>query len=315
LVAARQWRPTWEKQAFQRFREGLSNIHEVGLPKLYLSLVPSQTRKLFRALTLGWPDPELAGRDELQSLYEGGREKRPLWTVVYRFERFILRSHPEGEGDDWVYFGDDTLFLMHRSRELMDRLAGPISCLDLCCGGGGVGFALPPFEGELLGVDLNKTAVDLAQSVAHAQGLENYEYRCADALDGLSGQFDLIFGNPPTLSPALTGRDVFHATGDADVLPELLEHVLQCLTSQGRALFTFFSQVEGERDQQWERLGKLLKGKRGFRCYARREYPLGSGRRLRHSALELKPQGEHDAEFEPMPFRGVQLPGVGWRRV
>jgi SAM-dependent methyltransferase len=315
LVAARQWRPSWERQAFRRFLRRMSNVDEVGLPGFYLAMESHRTRRLYRALTLGRADPELAASDELKPLYQGGQEARPFWTVVHRFGRFVVRSHPSSEGRDWVYFGDDTLFLMRRSRELMALLNGPRNCLDLCCGGGGVGLALPPFQGELLGVDLNGTAIELAQGVARAQGLENYHYRCTDAAEGLTGQFDLIFGNPPTLSPALTGRDVFHATGNENVLPELLEHVLPSLTDRGMALFTFFSQVEGDRDEQWERLGKLLKGRRGFKCYARREYPLGSGKRLRHSALELMPRGTDDAVFEPLDFSGIQLPGVAWRKV
>lgn len=314
LVAARQWRLRWEAEAIQRFRGNLANVHEVALPGFYLALESRKTRRLYRALTLGLPDSELAGQAELQALYAGGRSHRPLWTVISRFGRFIVRSHPDREGRDWVYFGDDTLFLMRRARELMQRLTAPLKCLDLCCGGGGVGLALPEFEGELLGVDLNQTAVELAQRVAEAQELENYRYRCTDALQGLCGEFDLIVGNPPTLSPELTGREVFHATGADDVLHELLEHVLESLTDRGTALLTFFSQVEEGRDKQWERLEKFLAGRRGFRCYVRREYPLGRGRRLRHSALELHPRGEDDALFQPLRHKGIQLPGVSWRK-
>ena len=313
LVAARQWRPAWEREAWRRFREGLANVHEVAWPRFYLAREESETRRLFLSLTLGREDEVLAKRPELSSLYATGGS--PEWTVVHRFGRYVLRSHPDLDGEDWVYFGDDTLFLMERSRALLSRMDAPCRCLDLCCGGGGVGLALPGFEGSLLGVDLNSTAVRLAENTALAQNLSNYRYQCCDALQGLEGEFDLIFGNPPTLSPILTGRDVFHATGTDDVLPNLLEKILQALTARGRAVLTFFSEVRDGGDTQWERLGRLLAGRRGFYCYSRREYPLGTGRFLRHSALELQPLGQVEQVFEPLKHRGVQLPAVRQRQL
>ena len=178
-----------------------------------------------------------------------------------------------------------------------------------------MGLGLPDFEGELLGIDLNSPAIELAAGTARAQGLAKYEYRCCDALEGLEGEFELIFGNPPTLSPSLTGRDVFHATGSDEVLPELLEKVLNSLKPTGRAVFTFFSQLQGGRDPQWERLKKLLKGRRGCHCYVRREYPIGGGGALRHSALELAPTGENEQIFKPLKRRGIQLPAVTSRQL
>ncbi|MFA5507757.1 MAG: methyltransferase [Vulcanimicrobiota bacterium] len=313
MVAARQWKPGWEWAAWRRFRSRRANIHEVAFPHLYFQLEEPEVQRLFAALTLGRRDLELGRHQELQGLCQG--QAQPSWTVLHRFGRYVLRSHPEGSGKDWVYFGDDTLFLMQRSRELLASLKGPVRCLDLCCGGGGVGLALPSFEGTLMGIDLNPTAVGLAQATAAAQGLSHYQYCCLDLMEGLRGEFELIFGNPPTLSPLLTGKDVFHATGDEDVLPNLLEKVLTALTPKGRAVFTFFSEAERGKDAQWDRLRELLTGKRGFRCYARREYPLGAGRYLRHSALELNPLGDESAQFEPLGGRGAQLPGVKARQL
>lgn len=316
LVAARQWKPSWEKEAWRRFKSGLANIHEVAWPSFYLSREEREVRRVFLALTLGRVDDDLAQKSELACFYkDGARSGVPEWTLVHRYGRYVLRSHPSSSGEDWVYFGDDTLFLMNRGRELLALLPDRYRVLDLCCGGGGVGLGLPDFEGELLGVDLNSVAVELAERVAAAQDLTNYSYQCCDALAGLEGKFDLILGNPPTLSPALTGRDVFHATGSEDVLPELLEKVLGALKPSGRAVFTFFSELSDGCDLQWDRLKKLLDGRRGGHCYVRREYSLGVGRFLRHSALELKPVGENELVFEPLKSRGLQLPAVKSRQL
>lgn len=234
-----------------------------------------------------------------------------------RFERYIVRSHPSVEGRDQVYLGDDTLFLMEGGRELLHRLQkeieGPLCCLDLCCGGGGVGLALPDFDGELLGVDLNPVAIDLAQTVAESQGL-SHRYRCFDINEGIPGRYHLVLGNPPTLSSEFTGRDVFYATGTVDMFCQTLESVLEVLHPKGRALFTFFSSRSGTDDPSWDRVGEVLRGRRGFRCRARREYPIDAGHVLRHNALELMPAGDLTEEFVPIEPGGVQLPALAWRR-
>lgn len=323
LVTARQWKVGWEAQALGRFRRGQPNIHEVGIPKLYWRAERPQVRRLFFALTLGRQDRELAQRSELQALYSPGAQDlgpaRPSWSVVARFGRYILRSHPSLSGDDFVYFGDDTLFLMEASRALLKRIqessSQPISCLDLCCGAGGVGLALPPFEGTVRGVDLNAQAIALAKVSASSQGLTDYHYECCDVQQGLQGDFDLVFGNPPTLSPTLTGQDVFHATGTLEAFRSLLLRVVECLSERGRALFTIFSEATPQSDKAYEELASLLKGRRGFRYRVRREYPLGGERVLRHCALELFPQKElARQEFVPLGSSGIQLPAMKWRR-
>lgn len=317
LVAARQWVPEWEVEAWKRFRRGLCNVHEVAFPKMFTKLISRSTWQLFRALTLGRVAATYAAKGDLKALYQGGESPGvPRWTLVHRFGRFIVRSHPDGSGDDWVYFGDDTLFLMERARSMLERFGeGEVRCLDLCCGGGGVGLALPPFRGQLHGFDLNPVAVELAAATAGAQGLETYSYECCDISQGLRGTFDLIFGNPPTLSPELTGKDVFFATGDETVLFETLESVFLSLTPRGRAVLTFFSEVVDGRDRQWESLAKVLQRRRGVKCRARREYPIGTGRRLRHSVLEIDMASKQDTSFQTLNHQGVTLPGVSWRKL
>ena len=319
LVAARQWRIDWEREALWRFRQGLSNLQEVAWPRLYWQAESAEMRRVFEALTLGLPDKDLSSQVPLESLYrESKREGVPIWTLTSRFGRYIVRSHPQADGEDFVYLGDDTLFLMQKSRELLDVLQRSkvdfVRCLDLCCGGGGVGLALPSFEGELTGIDLNASAIAIAQAVAGAQGLDNYRYRCTDMKAALEEQYDLIFGNPPTLSPQLTGRDVFHATGSLQTFLQTLEVVAASLSPLGRAVFTFFSEVESGRDLAWQSIGELLQSRGGFRCQARREYPLGGDRVLRHSYLELGPPTPLLKEFVSVAHPGIRLPGLEWRR-
>lgn len=319
LVAARQWRIEWEREAYARFRQGLPNLQEVAWPRLYWQAETVDIRRMFEALTLGLRDQEFSRQSAVESLYrESDQEAVPAWSLVSRFGRYILRSHPKAEGEDFVYLGDDTFFLMQKSRELLESLQKSkiefVRCLDLCCGGGGVGLALPRFEGELRGIDLNGRATAIAQAAASAQGLENYRYQCIDMKAGLTGQYDLIFGNPPTLSPKLTGRDVFFATGSLETFLQTLELVVAALSPSGRAVFTFFSEVESGRDPAWQNIGELLDSRGGFRCQARREYSLGGDRVLRHSYLELGPPELLEKEFVSGAHPGIRLPGLEWRR-
>lgn len=318
VVAARQWKVAWEARALRRFKKGEPNIHEVAVPALYWYSEYPAVRKLFFALTLGREDDDFSGLPQLQALYPHGTG-RPSWPVVSRFGRYILLSPGSlvrDEGDDVVYFGEDTLFLMGGCQALLDKIQAsgpePVACLDLCCGGGGIGLALPPFEGSVLGIDLNPQAIALAEAIAQAQALTNYNYECCDVQKGWDGNFDLVFGNPPTISPTLGDSD--QAADALETFRAVVLGVVKCLTDRGRALLTVFSEVTQDGDLAYEAVKSLLSGRRGYRYFVRREYALGGGRILRHCVLELFTATEtirHD--FVPSGTRGLQLPTMEWR--
>ena len=330
LVASRQWWPGGEMESWRRFRRGDPNLHEVAVPAWDWAAHGKQNRSLFERLTLGRAANGWSRPDEVEVLFDRAvpngwnldfssvDEASPLWTVVARFGRYILRSHPAMAGDHFVYFGDDTLFLMEQCRRLLAELQQEgtqrVRCLDLCCGGGGVGLSLPIFQGELQGLDLNPAAVALASSTARAQGLSHYNYECSDILEGLSGEYDLIFGNPPTLDPKLTGQDVFYATGSLDVLASILESCLTALSERGRAAMTVFSAVRDGRDETLDVVRKVLGERRGLTYRVRREFALREGLKLRHALLVLKPLRDTSQEVVPLAKPGWNLPGLSWRR-
>lgn len=177
-----------------------------------------------------------------------------------------------------------------------------------------MGLALPNFEGRLHGIDLNPRAIAYARASAEAQGLANYSYHCTDMTEGLQGRYHLIFGNPPTLSPRLTGNDVFYATGTWECFESLLGTVLASLLPEGRALFTLFSESKDSKDPAFSALERLLTGRRGFTYRVRRVFPLSSTSVLNHCALELLPEGERGDGFIPFEGSAVLLGGVAWRR-
>lgn len=311
LFAARYWSWEMEREARARYRKGLDNLSEVAIPRFYWRGLSPELRCLFEFASLGKANPELAAEPDLAGL--ASSQGQPQWTVVARYGRYVVCNHPQSEGRDYVYFGDDTLFLMASARRLTQEFK-PERILDLCCGGGGVTLPLSDHLGTVVGIDLNPRAIEVARNCAKAQALANYDFQHGDALGALDQNYDLIVGNPPTLSPRLTGKDAFHATGTMELFLPILEAVAKALEPQkGRALLTVFSTVEGDgSDQTFEKIRALLKGLRGFRYQVRRRYPLGGNRWLRHVALHLLPQST-DTELIPLT-RGVQLPGLSWRR-
>lgn len=316
LFAARHWSATLERRAYSRFRRGLDNVEEVAVPRWYWRALSPSLGELFKGLTLGqvglpsFPSP-------LSALDDGNGQSR--WRVVTRFGRYVLHSRPESEGDSLVYFGDDTLFLMEGARRLLEQLAPPARVLDLCCGGGGVGLALPRFEGQMLGVDINPTALELARLSASAQGLENYDYHCGDAGSAFDGRLDLVVGNPPTLPPDLGGQATLYATGSSSQFLDLLQRLLDALSHRGLALLTVFSTAQGRGqtapDPLRSELRLVLGPRRAYSYTVRRQFPLGQGRWLRHVALEIGAAGSAEGEtFRDPASLGWQLPGLAWRR-
>jgi SAM-dependent methyltransferase len=82
---------------------------------------------------------------------------------------------------------------------LFDRLAvGPgMRCLDVGCGGGDVTFDLARrvgSRGQVVGVDIDQTKLDLARQEAAAQGFANIEFRTLDIRNTeIDAGFDLVY--------------------------------------------------------------------------------------------------------------------------
>ncbi len=82
---------------------------------------------------------------------------------------------------------------------LFDRLAvrTGLICLDAGCGGGDVTFELARRvgqRGQVVGVDMDKTKIDLARQEAAAQGITNVEFHVLDIRNGeIDAEFDLVY--------------------------------------------------------------------------------------------------------------------------
>lgn len=316
LFTARCWSPLLEHRAWKRYRQGLCNLEEVAIPRWYWRHLPSRLAQLFRVLTLGQSVPDGGIPPELRELLSATGE--PYHKIIPRFGRYVLASRGNEEGDEHVYFGDDTLYLMQRGRELLELVprAPGSRVLDLCCGGGGVGLALSPFRGTLLGVDINPAAIALASLAASAQGLRNYRYHLGSVEEVMDETYDLVIGNPPTLPPELGGTSTVYATGPTGRWLDWLEKLQARLSPGGRLLVTAFSVADGPGAGATDALRPILAQRlsRAYLYTIRRQYPLTSGRWLRHVALELLPEGEEAGERFVEAAPSFQLPALPWRR-
>src|SRR5262249_46151371 len=83
--------------------------------------------------------------------------------------------------------------------ELFARIGVPrdAKCLDLGCGGGDVSRELARLapDGQVLGMDLDGTELEVARAEAVAAGVDNVEYRTADVMDAPQDgrRYDLVY--------------------------------------------------------------------------------------------------------------------------
>ncbi len=319
LFTARTWSFQRERRVWQTFRTGRCNVEEAAFPGLFLHRLEPTRRALFRRCCLAEPGTVKLGPPSLES-YLGGR---PAWRILHRFGRYHLGS-PERRMDqpDFVYFGDDTLALMARGRQValeMSREGAPPEVLDLCCGGGGVGRAVADVSRSVLGLDIHPSSIDLARAVTAAQGLDaNCCYRVADVFSGPLPPCDLVLGNPPTLPPELATRQALFAVGPSDRYLQLLERLLCSLSSHGRVLLTHFSVASTPRgtDSIYTALLERLGDSRPIRYRVRRQMPLAAGGWLRHVLLEIGVEsGRAQPVFEIQEAQRGVLPGYSVRRL
>jgi release factor glutamine methyltransferase len=86
-------------------------------------------------------------------------------------------------------------------KKLHDSTFKKISILDLCCGTGCIGLALAKAlpNSQVIGLDINPKAIDLAQKNKLHNAIENITFIKSDLYEALpkENQFDLTLSNPP----------------------------------------------------------------------------------------------------------------------
>lgn len=169
---------------------------------------------------LGWSRPFEAGllSGELTDLMdraglltrepETGLLKARLRLSSLDDELFFHAAYPPLAADA-VFFGPDTVRYVRAVQAHLDALERegrpmPRRAVDIGCGSGAAGIVvakrLP--EAEVVLVDINPAALDLAGVNARLAGVANIRPALSDMLSGVEGGFDLITSNPPFMVDA-----------------------------------------------------------------------------------------------------------------
>lgn len=168
-------------------------------------------------------------------------------------ELFFHAAYPPLAADA-VFFGPDTVRYVRAVEAHLDALACedrpmPRRAVDIGCGSGAAGIVvakrLP--EAEVVLVDINPAALELAAVNARVAGVSNIRPALSDMLAGVEGGFDLITSNPPFMVDA-GGRAYRNGGGTLGAgLPlRVVEAATERLNPGGSlVLFTGSAIVEG----------------------------------------------------------------------
>ena len=169
-------------------------------------------------------------------------------------QRTFLSSIQGRSVGEFTYLGDDSGLLIEASWEWLQG-RGQGRALDLCCGCGCVGQSLPPGFEEVVGLDANVTALELARANLSLNQLPTgrYSYHCSDMWQQARDRYDFVVGNPP----ALPVQGLLYASGGsnpAELTLRAVQGLQQHLAPGGRCLLLSFS----VRDELWKQLQQAL---------------------------------------------------------
>ncbi|MEU4244086.1 class I SAM-dependent methyltransferase [Actinoplanes sp. NPDC026619] len=170
---------------------------------------------------LGWSRPFRAGvlPAGLMELLDAARALERHgdgWRSRIRFssyddELFLHSTFPTATADS-VFFGPDTYRMADAAAAHIAARATPVRrAVDIGCGtaAGAITVAKRAPEAEVIGVDINDTALRYARINAALAGADRVRLCHSDLLNGVDGAFDLIIANPPFMidSARRTYRD------------------------------------------------------------------------------------------------------------
>lgn len=150
-------------------------------------------------ITLG----ELFLKADMGTGYDPGGilEKRAAgMPLAYAMHKKYFMGFPFYVNESVLIPRQDTEILADEAIQLI-RANGYKTALDLCCGSGCVGISLEKLSGiRVLGLDISKAAVDVANKNAKLLGAEKYSALESDLFEQIQDKRDIIVCNPPYIS-------------------------------------------------------------------------------------------------------------------
>jgi len=233
-------------------------------PSRFWSRLPAAALQLYRLFYL---HQEIAPENDWNTWLEGGllsetssQRLRANWQITAVASpagpRLLLSSIQGRSPGEFVYLGDDSGLLIEAAwKWLRGRARGRAA--DLCCGCGVVGLSLPPGFEEIVGLDFNATAIQLARLNQALNPVASTRFEVSDMWEASQGQFDFVIGNPPALPLTGEGRSLLYAYGGENPAQLTLKAVAGLsskLAPGGRCLLLSFS----VREQLWEQLLEIV---------------------------------------------------------
>lgn len=175
---------------------------------------------------------------------------------------FFHSAYPTAQTDA-VFFGPDTYRFVAAIDQYFDAGAPtPARIVDICCGAGPGAIALASRlpDAQVLALDINEAALNLARVNATLAGTANVVAARSDLLNDVQGDFDLIVANPPYLvDPAQ--RAYRHGGGPlgAGLSLAILEAALQRLSPGGTLLLYTGAAIVDSQDPFYLAARQVLK--------------------------------------------------------
>lgn len=297
------------EHAFHVWQGRAPSLSAVAYPAL--APIPVPALLLYRCFFQHLPlDREVLLDGERAILTEAGildEELRARVQVAAARDLYLLSSIPRRSPGEFVYLGDDTGMLLDWNAEARGKRA-----LDMGTGCGAVALDLSGRFESVLGVDVNETALALAESNARLNG-RVAAFARADVWEGVEGTFSWIAANLPALPIDPTPNLSFAAAGQQDptvLTRRFLEQLPARLEPGGECRMLTFAPLDGLGDRLWREAGERLeKLSLDYRMQDEMELDSPHFSALRHVALHVKNDGQGRRSFHRPPWwRRFSLP-------
>ena len=162
------------------------------LARLFFVAVPVETSLLTRVV----PQDVLSNALACRLLKQDNGQFRPS-AIILPFSHLLLAADTaQGHGAD-----ANRVMGASASTKLISNftLREPVSTLlDIGTGGGVLGLEAAAYSRDVVGIDINERAIELARFNAALNGISNIEFAAGDAFAPVAGRrFDRIIANPP----------------------------------------------------------------------------------------------------------------------
>ncbi len=298
--------------AYQRWRGSPASLAAVSYPLASLRSLPSGAAGLHALFLRHQPlCSGLLSPPEHEALMAAGilGPEGAQVQVAAAAGLYLMSSIPRRSPGEFVYLGDDTGLLLDQTAAARGARA-----LDMGTGCGAVALSLARRFGEVVGTDVNPTALALARSNATLNRL-SASFVSSDVWDGVQGRFDFVAANLPALPISLTPNLAFAAAGESDptaLTRRFFERLDEYLEPDGECRMLTFAPVDGQGDRLLREAGERL-GRMSMEYCVRDEMGLASPvfRRLRHVLICVVKDGRGLRRVRTAPWwQRVSLPLV-----